>query len=94
MGARASRSAVTDTTAGELAAILSDVGQLVDVLDPRVALNTKASKPGVIAVESSILSAVARAISSCGLGNVGRGDLIHHFGGCVPKASSAPTLKI
>ena len=33
---------------------------------PRLALNTKASKPGVITVSSSVLSAVARAITSCG----------------------------
>src|SRR5665213_178921 len=33
---------------------------------PRDALNTKASKPGVIAVASSTLSALARATSSCG----------------------------
>src|SRR5674476_1090381 len=32
----------------------------------REALNTKASKPGVIGVPSSMLSASARAISSCG----------------------------
>src|SRR5665213_3290537 len=33
---------------------------------PRAALNTRASKPGVIVVPISILSALARAISSCG----------------------------
>src|ERR1035437_3764083 len=33
---------------------------------PREALNTNASKPGVIGVPSSTLSALARAISSCG----------------------------
>jgi hypothetical protein len=33
---------------------------------PREALKTSASKPGVIGVPSSTLSALARAISSCG----------------------------
>src|SRR5450759_3790374 len=33
---------------------------------PREALNTKASKPGVIGVESSMLNTLARAITSCG----------------------------
>ena len=33
---------------------------------PREALNTSASKPGVIVVPSSRLKAFARAISSCG----------------------------
>ena len=33
---------------------------------PREALKTKASKPGVIGVPSSMLNALARAITSCG----------------------------
>ena len=33
---------------------------------PREALNTNASKPGVIGVENSTLNASARAITSCG----------------------------
>ena len=33
---------------------------------PREALNTSASKPGVIGVPNSALSAAARTISSCG----------------------------
>ena len=33
---------------------------------PREALNTSASKPGVIGVPSSTLSALARAMTSCG----------------------------
>jgi hypothetical protein len=33
---------------------------------PREALNTKASKPGVIVVPSSTLNALARTITSCG----------------------------
>ena len=33
---------------------------------PREALKTRASKPGVIGVASSTLSALARAITSCG----------------------------
>ena len=33
---------------------------------PREALNTSASKPGVIVVPSSALKALARAITSCG----------------------------
>ena len=48
------------------AAVLADIRQLVDVLDPRAALKTSASKPGVIGVASSRLSAAARVITSCG----------------------------
>jgi hypothetical protein len=33
---------------------------------PREALNTRASNPGVIGVPSSMLSALARATTSCG----------------------------
>jgi len=33
---------------------------------PREALNTSASNPGVIGVPSSMLSALARAMTSCG----------------------------
>src|ERR1039458_10700669 len=33
---------------------------------PRLALNTRASKPGAIPVPSSRLNALARAITSCG----------------------------
>ena len=33
---------------------------------PREALKTSASKPGVIVVASSMLNALARAITSCG----------------------------
>jgi hypothetical protein len=46
---------------------------------PREALNASASKPGVIGVPSSTLSAFF------GIGNVGRGDLVHHVGGGVPQ---------
>src|SRR5664280_3901819 len=51
---------------------------------PREALNTSASKPGVIGVASSTLSALARAISSCG-SEMSAGDLVHHFAGRVAK---------
>ena len=44
----ASRSAVTDTIAGKRLPSCADVGQFVDVFDPREALNTSASKPGEI----------------------------------------------
>jgi hypothetical protein len=37
---------------------------------------------------------LARAITSCGIGDVGRGDLVHHLGGGYPSIRSAPTLKI
>ena len=50
----------------EAAAVLTDVGQLVDVLDAARGLKTNASKPGVIGVPSSSLNALARAINSCG----------------------------
>ena len=52
---------------------------------PREALKTRASKPGVIGVPSSTLSALARAISFLRIGNIGRRDLVHHFGGRVAK---------
>ena len=48
------------------AAILADVGQFVNVLDPARSLEHQASKPGVIGVASSTLNALARAITSCG----------------------------
>ena len=52
---------------------------------PREALKTRASKPGVIGVPSSTLSALARAISFLRIGNIGRRDLVHHVGGRVAK---------
>jgi hypothetical protein len=47
---------------------------------PREALNTSASKPGAIGVPSSALKALARAMTSCRIGDVGRRDLVHHLG--------------
>ena len=47
---------------------------------PRDALNTRASKPGVIVVPGSTLSAAARAISFLRIGDVGWRELVHHFG--------------
>jgi len=47
----------------ETAAVLADIGQLVDILNAARGLNTNASKPGAIRVLSSTLSALARAIT-------------------------------
>ena len=52
---------------------------------PREALNTNASKPGVIGVPSSRLSAAAPRDHFLRIGNVRRGDLVHHFGGGVSQ---------
>jgi hypothetical protein len=42
---------------------------------PREALKTSASKPGAIGVPEFGLKALARATTSCGIGNIGRRDL-------------------
>src|ERR1700730_4719276 len=51
---------------------------------PREALNTRASKPGVMGGASSTLSSLAPGISSCG-SEVGRRDLVHHIGSGVAQ---------
>src|SRR6187397_496892 len=51
---------------------------------PREALKTSASKPGVIGVPSSTLSALARAITSCG-SEMSAGVMVHHFRGRVAQ---------
>src|SRR4029077_10289248 len=61
---------------------------------PREALKTRASKPGVIVVASSMLSALARAITSCG-SEMSAGVLMFITSAAVyPSIRSAPTLKI
>src|SRR5580698_9866520 len=61
---------------------------------PRDALKTKASKPGVIGVPSSRLSASARAITSCG-SEISAGVILFITSAAVyPSMRSAPTLKI
>jgi hypothetical protein len=47
---------------------------------PREALNTSASKPGVIGVPSSTLSALGARDHFLRIGDVGRRDLVHHLG--------------
>ncbi len=51
---------------------------------PREALNTSASKPCVIGVASSALSALARAVTPVDR-NIRRGDLVHYLGGGVAE---------
>src|SRR5471032_845661 len=61
---------------------------------PREALNTRASKPGVIGVPSSTLSASARAITSWG-SDMSAGVILFITSAAVyPSMRSAPTLKI
>src|SRR5471032_2963898 len=61
---------------------------------PRAALKTKASKPGVIGVPNSRLSALARAISSGG-SEMSAGVILFITSAAVkPSIRSAPTLKI
>src|SRR6187399_3292866 len=61
---------------------------------PRDALKTSASKPGVIGVASSRLSAAARAITSCG-SEMSAGVILFITSAAVyPSMRSAPTLKI
>ena len=52
---------------------------------PREALNTSASKPGVIGVPSSTLKRLGARDHFLRIGNVGRRDLVHHFGGRVAQ---------
>ena len=52
---------------------------------PREALNTRASKPGVIGVPSSSAQRLGARDHFLRIGNVGRGDLVHHVGGRVAQ---------
>jgi hypothetical protein len=52
---------------------------------PREALNTSASKPGVIGVPSSTLSAFGARDHLLRIRDVGRRDLVHHLGGRVAQ---------
>src|ERR1019366_2872971 len=61
---------------------------------PRDALNTNASKPGVIFVPSSALSALARATTSCGSEMSAGVILLITSAAVYPSMRSAPTLKI
>jgi hypothetical protein len=65
---------------------------------PREALNTRASKPGVMGVPSSTLSAFGARDQLLRIGDVGGRDLVHHVGRRVAQHAlgmrSAPTLKI
>ena len=60
----------------------------------REALNTRASNPGVIGVESSVLNALARAITSCGSEISAGVILLVTSAAEYPSIRSAPTLKI
>src|SRR5687767_15022422 len=61
---------------------------------PRDALKTRASKPGMIGVFNSMLSALARAMSSCG-SDMSAGVLLFSTSAAAyPSIRSAPTLKI
>ena len=59
---------------------------------PREALKTSASKPGVIGVASSRLSALARAITSSGSEMSARAILSATSRPAYPNMRSAPTL--
>src|ERR1700682_3843627 len=61
---------------------------------PREALNARASKPGPIGVSSSTLSALARAITSCGSEMSAGVILCTTSAAAYPSLRSAPTLKI
>ena len=74
--------------------VLADVGQFINVLDPREALNTRASKPGVIGVPSSAVGALARATTSRGSEISAGGILFMTSVPAWPSIRSAPTLKI
>jgi hypothetical protein len=52
---------------------------------PREALKTSASKPGAIVVPSSTESAFRARDDFLRVRDVGRGDLVHHFGGGVAE---------
>jgi hypothetical protein len=51
---------------GHAAAVLADVGQLINIFDAARGLENQASNPGAIGVSNSRLRLAARAISSCG----------------------------
>ena len=81
----ASRSAVTDTTAGKAAAVLADVGQLVDVFDAARRLEhqrLEAGRDRRAELEAERLGARDQFLR---VGNVGRRDLVHHVGGGVAE---------
>ena len=61
---------------------------------PREALKTSASKPGVISVPNSTLSALARTINSCGSEILAGVILFTTSAAVYPSIRSAPTLKI
>src|ERR1700736_1913534 len=61
---------------------------------PRDALNTRASNPGAIGVLSSTLSALARAMTSCGSDMSAGVILLTTSSAAYPSILSAPTLKI
>ena len=52
---------------------------------PREALNTRASKPGVIGVAEFDAQRLGARDHFLRIGNVGRRDLVHHFGGRVAQ---------
>ena len=52
---------------------------------PREALNTNASKPGVIGVAKLDAQRLGARDHFLRIGNVGRRDLVHHFGGRVAQ---------
>src|SRR4051794_24601690 len=60
---------------------------------PRDALNTRASKSGVIMVASSTLKALARATTSCGSENIRGRNLVHHFVGGKAQHPLGPDIE-
>ena len=52
---------------------------------PRKALKTRASKPGLIVVVKLEAQGCGPGDHLLGVGNLGRGDLVHHFGGRVAR---------
>ena len=85
MASCASRSAVTDTDRREAAAVLADVGQLVDVLDAARGLEhqgLEARRDRGAELDAQRLGARDHFLR---IGNVGRRDLVHHVGGRVAQ---------
>ena len=85
MASCASRSAVTETTAGNAAAVLADVGQLVDVFDPVRGLEDQRFESGRDRRPELGAQRLGARDELLRIGHVGRRDLVHHFGGGVAE---------
>ena len=85
MASCASRSAVTDTTAGKRLPSLRIVGQLVDVLDAARGLEDQRLEAGRDRRAELDAERLGARDHFLRIGDVGRRDLVHHLGGRVAQ---------